>query len=437
MKQNVAQMIERRNKLLGPLYQIDYADDPIYAERAEGVWIFDSEGRKFLDTYNNVPHIGHCHPRVVAAVSEQIGKINTSTRYLHNIVLDYAERLLDTFETDLDTLHFGCSGTEANELALRIARAHTGNQGVIVLGYAYHGHSQGIQEISTRDVSADNRPDYVAALPVLDTLRGKHCEDDAKEQYLKCVTTAIQTLKQRGHGVAALIIDTVQSCGGDIILPQGYLQQAAEMVRKAGGLFIADEVQAGFGRIGSDFWVYQGHDVMPDIVTLGKPMGNGMPLAGCVTRAAYAESLAKSNVYFNSFAGTPVTCAAGLAVLDVLEEENLQQNALQTGEYIKAGLQEIAMQYDCIGNITGSGFFIGLDLISNRETMEPATDLANKIVYGMKDRGVLSGTMGQYKNVLEIRPPMVFSRDNADIMLNVLSDTLAKLKLENSNSVVF
>ena len=427
MNQDITQMIERRNKLLGPVYRLHYPNTPLHAVRGEGVWIYDAEGRKYLDTYNNVPHIGHCHPRVVEAVRKQMGEFNSHSRYLHNTILDYAERLLSTFEDVLDTAHFCCSGTEANELALRLARDYTGNQGVIVTDCAYHGHSQAIYEISTRDVPVEDLPDYVATVPAPDMLRGEHQGPDAVEQYLKHVAAAIVILQERGHGIAALIVDTVQSSGGTIIPPPGYYQKAAEMVRQAGGLFIADEVQAGFGRIGSDFWVYQGHNVVPDFVTLGKSMGNGMPLAGCVTRRKYVENFAKSNKYFNTLAGIPVTCAAGLAVLEVLEEENLQQNAWQVGEYMKTELQKLAEQHECIGDIRGSGFFVGLDLVSNRETMEPATAFTDKIVYGMKERGVISGAIGTHMNVLKIRPPMCFSKDNADHMLSVIEETLATI----------
>ncbi|MCH7536107.1 MAG: aminotransferase class III-fold pyridoxal phosphate-dependent enzyme [Bacteroidetes bacterium] len=424
MGMNMTDMIHRRDKLLGPAYRLHYPNDPLTAERAEGVWIYDSKGRKYLDTYNNVPHIGHCHPRVVEAVSKQVARFNSHSRYLHHTILDYSERLLATFEDALDTIHFGCSGTEANELALRLARNYTSNQGVIVTDCAYHGHSQAIYEISTRDVPKAKLPDYVVSVPTPDTFRGEHRGNDAGAQYLKHVTIAIDTLHKRGYGVAALIFDTVQSSGGTVIPPANYYLDAAEMVRNAGGLFIADEVQAGFARIGSHFWVYQGHNVVPDFVTLGKPMGNGLPLAACVTQRKFVENFAATNKYFNTFAGTPVTCAAGLAVLEVIEEEKLQQNAQQIGEYIKSSLQTLAKQYDCIGDVRGNGFFIGLDFISDQKTLEPATTFTEKMVYAMKDRGVLSGAIGPHMNVLKIRPPMCFSKENAKLLLGVIEESL-------------
>jgi 4-aminobutyrate aminotransferase-like enzyme len=427
MKQTMIDMTKRRDKLLGPAYRLHYPESPLWVERAEGVWVYDSEGRKYLDTYNNVPHVGHCHPRVVKAVSEQMAKFNSHSRYLHNTILDYSERLLGTFDDELDTAHFACSGTEANELALRLARSHTDRQGVIITECAYHGHSQSIYEISSRDVPKEQLPDYVVTIPAPDTYRGEHRGADAAKQYLKYVERAIDTLAERGHGVAALIVDTVQSSGGTIIPPEGYYRRAAEMVRKAEGLFIADEVQAGFGRIGSNFWVYQGHNVVPDFVTVGKPMGNGLPLAACIAQRAFVERFAQANKYFNTFAGTPVTCAAGLAVLEVLEEDRLQENAREIGEFMIGALRSMAERYRCIGDIRGSGFFIGLDMINDPGTLEPATALTDKLVYAMKERGVLTGAIGPGMNILKIRPPMCFSMANAHTLLNAIEESLQVL----------
>ena len=421
-----AELIARRNKVLGPAYRLFY-DDPLHIVRGEGVWLFDADGRKYLDTYNNVPHVGHSHPHVVQAVTEQVAKVNIHTRYLHETILDYAERLTATFEPALDTVHFGCSGTEANEMALRLARTHTRNKGVIVTECAYHGHSQSIYEISTRDVPAASLPDYVVTIPAPDTLRGKHRGPDAADQYVRYVDEAIATLKARGHGVAALIIDTIQSSGGTVIAPPGFYAKAAATVRAAGGLFIADEVQAGFARIGTKFWVYQDHAVVPDFVTMGKPMGNGMPLAACVTQRAYVETFAKANKYFNTFAGIPVTTAAGLAMLEVIERDGLQANALAVGQYMTGKLRTLAERHATIGDIRGSGFFIGLDLVTDRQTMTPATALTARLINGMKERGVLSGAIGPAMNILKIRPPMTFTRDHADLMLGVIDETLAAL----------
>ena len=423
MNPHIASMIARRDRLLGPAYRLFYKE-PLHIVKGEGVWLYEADGRKFLDTYNNVPHVGHCHPQVVAAVRKQVGELNLHTRYLHDTVLDYAERLLGTFENALDTAHFCCSGTEANELAIRLARSYTGNKGIIVTDCAYHGHSQSIYEISSRDVPAAQLPDYVATVPAPDTLRGQYQGADAMEQYARHVQQAVSTLNARGYGVAAMIVDMVQSSGGTLVPPMGYYTQVLEMVRKAGGLFIADEVQAGFARVGSSYWPYQGHGITPDFVTMGKPMGNGMPLAACVTQRQYVEKFASSNKYFNTFAGIPVTCAAGLAVMEVLEAEQLQQHALQMGVYIKEALQQLATRCERIGDIRGSGFFIGLDLVENRDTLRPATAFTSAVIQAMKDRGVLSGAIGPGMNVLKIRPPMVFARSHADLLLNVLEESI-------------
>jgi 4-aminobutyrate aminotransferase-like enzyme len=423
---DIEAMIARRNRLLGPAYRLFY-DAPLHLVKGEGVWLIDADGGRYLDTYNNVPHIGHSHPAVVAAVQSQIADLNIHTRYLHDTILDYAEKLLATFEPALDTAHFCCSGTEANELALRLARDATGNQGVIVTECAYHGHSQAIYEISTRDVGARGLPDYAIAVPAPDLLRGPHRGAAALAHYLDHIAKAAETLNQRGYGVAAMIVDTIQSSGGTVVPPMGYYRQAAEIIRQAGGLFIADEVQAGFGRAGTDFWVYQGHDVVPDFVTLGKPMGNGMPLAGCIAQRAHVEGFARSHKYFNTFAGIPVSCAAGLAVLNVLEQENLQANALDVGNHLKAGVAKLAEEHDAIGDIRGSGFFIGLDLVTDRKTMNPATALTKSLIEAMKERHVLSGAIGPDMNILKIRPPMVFTRDHADLLLETLGASLRAL----------
>ncbi|MBT5432900.1 MAG: aminotransferase class III-fold pyridoxal phosphate-dependent enzyme [Rhodospirillaceae bacterium] len=419
-------MIARRNRLLGPAYRLFY-DEPLHLVKGKGVWLIDPQGRRYLDTYNNVPHVGHSHPAVVAAVQSQMAELNTHTRYLHDTILDYAETLLATFEPELDTAQFCCSGTEANELALRLARDTTGNKGVIVTECAYHGHSQAIYEISTRDVGVEGLPDYAVSVPAPDLLRGPHQGTDALARYVEHIAKAVETLNARGHGVAAMIVDTIQSSGGTVVPPLGYYRQAAEIVRQAGGLFIADEVQAGFGRTGTDFWVYQGHDVVPDFVTLGKPMGNGMPLAGCITQRAHVEGFAKSHKYFNTFAGIPVSCAAGLAVLNVLEQENLQASALDVGNYLKAGIAKLAGEHDVIGDVRGSGFFIGLDLVTDRQTMAPATAFTKSLIEAMKERNVLSGAIGPDMNILKIRPPMVLTRDHADLLLDVLAESLKSL----------
>ena len=424
MKTNRAAMIERRRKVLGSAYELFY-HDPVHLIRGEGVWLFDADGRKYLDMYNNVAHVGHCHPHVVAALTKQISTLNTNTRYLHENVLDYAERLTGKFSDELDTAIFACTGSEANELALRIARHVTGGTGIIVTNSAYHGNSQAIFEISPSDIAASEIPKYVATVPEPDAYRGEFRGDDAGEKYAGYVQLAVDELKQRGIKPAAFVIDTIMSSGGVVAPPRGYLKKAAEIIRNAGGLFIADEVQPGFGRTGKHFWGYEADGLVPDIVTLGKPMGNGHPLAAIVSRRDIIEDFSSIGSYFNTFGGNPVSCAAGLAVLDVIEQEGLQENARIVGEYLTSGLHALAEKHTAIGDIRGTGLFIAVELIKDNESREPATAFTADVVNRLKDRGVLTGSIGPDANILKLRPPMVISRDDADYMLGILDDALA------------
>ena len=425
MKTNRAVMIERRRKLLGSAYELFY-DEPVHLIRGEGVWLFDADGRKYLDMYNNVAHVGHCHPYVVEALTKQISTLNTHTRYLHENILEYAERLTGKFSDELDTAIFACTGSEANELALRIARHVTGATGIIVTNFAYHGNSQATFEISPSDIAASEIPKYVATVPEPDAYRGEFRGDAAGEKYAGYVQLAVDELRQRGIKPAAFVIDTIMSSGGVVAPPRGYLKKAAQIIRNAGGLFIADEVQPGFGRTGKHFWGYEADGLVPDIVTLGKPMGNGHPLAAIISRRDIIEDFSSIGSYFNTFGGNPVSCAAGLAVIDVIEQEGLQENARIVGEYLTSGLRALAEKHTAIGDIRGTGLFIAVELIKDKESREPATAFTADVVNGLKDRGVLSGAIGPDANILKLRPPMVFSRDNADYMLAILDEALAQ-----------
>ena len=425
MKTNRAVMIERRRKLLGSAYELFY-DEPVHLIRGEGVWLFDADGRKYLDMYNNVAHVGHCHPYVVEALTKQISTLNTHTRYLHDNILEYAERLTGKFSDELDTAIFACTGSEANELALRIARYVTGATGIIVTNFAYHGNSQATFEISPSDIAASEIPKYVATVPEPDAYRGEFRGDAAGEKYAGYVQLAVDELRQRGIKPAAFVIDTIMSSGGVVAPPRGYLKKAAQIIRNAGGLFIADEVQPGFGRTGKHFWGYEADGLVPDIVTLGKPMGNGHPLAAIISRRDIIEDFSSIGSYFNTFGGNPVSCAAGLAVIDVIEQEGLQENARIVGEYLTSGLRALAEKHTAIGDIRGTGLFIAVELIKDKESREPATAFTADVVNGLKDRGVLSGAIGPDANILKLRPPMVFSRDNADYMLAILDEALAQ-----------
>ena len=421
-------LIARRNALLGSAYKLFY-DTPVHLVRGEGVWLFDIDGHRYLDMYNNVPHVGHCHPHVVEALTKQIATLNTHTRYLHQNILDYAERLTAKFEDELDLAMFCCTGSEANELAMRIARAHTGGTGMICTSFAYHGNSQATFEITTSDIPADEIPDYVETVRVPDPYRGAYAGyDDAGDKYARRVQRAIDTLTTRGVRLAAFVIDTIVSSGGVVSPPANYLARAADFVREAGGLFIADEVQPGFGRTGRHFWGYQADGFVPDIVTLGKPMGNGHPLAGVVTRSDIVAEFADKGRYFNTFGGNPVSCAAGLAVLDVIEDEGLQQNALDVGQYHADGLRKLADRHECIGDVRGSGFFLGLELVEDRETKTPATGLATETINDLRNRGLLTSTIGPHANVLKLRCPMVLTREDADYALDIIDASLTALR---------
>jgi len=421
---DTAGLIARRENSLGPAYRLFYKD-PVHIVKGEGVWLFDADGNKFLDMYNNVPHVGHCHPSVVNALQKQIATLNTHTRYLHENVINYAERLTSKFPNKLDVAMFSCTGSEANELALRIARIYTGGTGIIVTDFAYHGNTHAIYQISTEDIPREEIPEFVISVPAPDTYRGEYRGNDAGDRFAAHIETAIDELRNRGVRPAAFVVDTIISSSGIVSPPPGYLKKAADIVRGAGGLFVADEVQPGFGRTGKNFWGYEADEFVPDIVTMGKPMGNGHPLAATVTRTDIVDRFSKGGSYFNTFGGNPVSCTAGLAVLDVIESENLQQNALEVGQFLIDGLNELATRHDCIGDIRGSGLFLAVDLVADRETREPATELASKVVNGLRDRGVLTGSIGPHDNILKLRPPMVFSRENADYFLGIVDEVLA------------
>ena len=423
MKSDISVMLERRSRSLGSAYRLFY-EQPVHIVRGEGVWLYDADGNRYLDMYNNVPHVGHCHPHVVDAMARQIATLNTHTRYLHDNVLDYAERLTSKFPGELDTAMFNCTGSEANELALRVARSCTGGTGIIVTDFAYHGNTKAIYEISTEDIPADQVPDHVVTIPNPDVYRGAYRGEDAALRYADSVHEALALLDSRGIRPAALVIDTILSSGGVVATPPGYLSRMADIVRSAGALFIADEVQPGFGRTGTNFWGYQVDDFVPDIVTMGKPMGNGHPLAATVTRRELIERFSADAHNFNTFGGNPVSCAAGLAVLDVIENEGLQASALSVGRYLTEGLSRLAEMHECIGDIRGDGLFIAVEVVSDFEKRTPDATQAKALVEGLRQRGVLIGRIGVDGNVLKLRPPMVYNNENADLFLNILDETL-------------
>jgi 4-aminobutyrate aminotransferase-like enzyme len=394
------------------------------------VWLTDATGRSFLDAYNNVPQVGHCHPTVVGALARQAATLNTNTRYLYESAIEYAERLAATMPGDLSVCMFVCSGSEANDLAWRLAKAHTGNGGAIVIEDAYHGTTDAVYELSPAE-QGEGKPlaGHVATVPAPDGYRGRFRRDDPKyaEQYATCIDDAIGSLDARGFAPAAFYIDPILSSSGIMVPPPGYLAVAFEKVRAAGGLCVADEVQTGFGRTGDHFWGFSAHEVVPDIVTLGKPIGNGFSMAAVVTTPAIVASLIEESGFFSTTGGNPVACMVGLAVLDVLEKERLQENAADVGTRLRSQIKKLAQQHPLIGDVRGAGLFIGVELVRNRSTLEPATEEAAAIVNRMRDLGVLVGIDGPHANVLKIRPPLVFNENHALQLVDALDRALQEI----------
>ncbi|HLO20472.1 MAG TPA: aminotransferase class III-fold pyridoxal phosphate-dependent enzyme, partial [Sphingomicrobium sp.] len=360
-------LIARRQATFGASSVLVY-ERPIRMVRAEGVWMFDANGRRYLDVYNNVASVGHCHPRVVEAIAKQAATLNTNTRYLYDNVHDYAERLLKTFPARLSNIVFTCTGSESNDFALRLTKSVTGGAGFVVTETAYHGNTEAVAEVSPASFKARTVPPHVRTVPAPDPYG--HPTNDVGARFAEDVAKAIADLKRNGVKFAGLLVDSIFSSDGIYTDPAGFLKQAVDVVHKAGGLFISDEVQPGFGRTGTAMWGFQRHSVEPDIVTMGKPMGNGFPVGGVVTRPEILESLCETTGYFNTFGGNPVAAAAGLAVLDVIEYEGLIENAREIGGYLRAGLHEIAGRHPGVGDVRSAGLFIGIEF-SLPGTTEP------------------------------------------------------------------
>jgi 4-aminobutyrate aminotransferase-like enzyme len=407
--------------LIGPSLSLSYAK-PLHIVRGAGAYLYDPDGREYLDCVNNVAHVGHCHPRVVQAGSAQIAQLNTNTRYLHDGLIDYAERLTATLPHPLRVVYFTCSGSEANELALRLARTHTARQAVVVLEAAYHGNSNALIDMSPYKHDGPGgrgAPGWVRVAPLPCTYRGEYRGDDAGPRYAAKVAELVDA-----DEIAAFFVESAPGCGGQIILPPDYLRHAFSAVRRAGGVCVADEVQTGLGRTGSHFWMFQTQDVVPDIVTIGKPLGNGHPMAAVVTTPEIAASFDNGMEYFNTFGGNPVSCAIGLAVLDVIRDEHLQHNAHATGGYLRGQFQTLAQRHHEIGDVRGVGLYLGVEMVVSRDTQEPAAAAAADIVNRMQRRGVLLSTDGPLHNVIKVKPPLVFSRGDADRLSGDLDEVL-------------
>jgi len=409
-------LLKRREDLLGPNAYLFY-EEPLHIVRGEGVWLYDSDNNRYLDVYNNVPQVGHCHPHVVKAISDQARILNTSTRYLHQYILDLAERLTKRLPDPLRVCTFVCTGSEANELAWRMAQLLTGNTGALITSYSYHGGTGATAQFSTESLSVDKLPSHVKTVYPPESNQNWRQPDSG-------VRDAIKSLNEDAHQPAMLLLDTSFVSDGIFTSPEGYLKTLFEETRAAGGICVADEVQGGFGRFGEKFWGFEFDDVIPDIVTMGKPMGNGHPLAAVVTTPEIAGVLARENGYFNTFGGNPVSCAAGLAVLDVIEKEGLQDNALQVGQCLIEGLGSLQKDYPVLGQVHGSGLLLGIDIITADGKPDPET--ADRIMNHLRQNGVLIGTTGPQSNVLKIRPPLVFKKEHAEILLAGLASALGE-----------
>ncbi len=446
---SIEEILDAREKHLGPTLSIAY-DKPIKIVRGAGQFLYDDEGQAYLDCVNNVPHVGHNHPRVVKAGQEQMALLNTNTRYLHDLLVDYAERLVSTLPDPLSVVYFTCSGSEANELALRMARTHTGRRDVLVVDGAYHGNTSALVDLSPYKfdrAGGEGAPPWVHKVLMPDAYRGAFrangaeghepedrvgpeggveylAPEDLGPRYAANVRDVLSEMDSAGRPPAAFFCEPLLGCGGQIVLPAGYMEAAFDLVRQSGGVCIADEVQVGFGRVGTHFWAFETQQVLPDIVTLGKPMANGHPMSAVVTTPEIAESFKTGMEYFNTFGGNPVSCAIGMAVLDVLEEENLQENAHRVGAYLMAGLRALKERHAVVGDVRGLGLYAGVELVADRTARAPAPIRAARAKERLRDHRVLLSTDGPQDNVLKIKPPMVFSTKNADRLISVLDKVL-------------
>lgn len=415
---------ERRARLMGPNVPVFY-NEPVHIVKGEGVWLWDAEGRKYLDAYNNVPHVGHCHPKVVEAIAEQAGRLNTHTRYHHDLVLDYIERLTSTLRHDLSQAILVCTGSEANDIALRMAQAVTGKRGIIATDNTYHGNTTATAQLSTRRPPIGGYPPHVRLVPAPESLAPLGGSQKAQsETFAQNVARAIAELEDTGIGFSGMMICPFFANEGFPSVGKDFFAPTAAVIKRARGLLIADEVQPGFGRLGTHFWGHEWLGVAPDVITVGKPMANGHPVAAIVARPDIMAAFREAFGYFNTFGGNPVSAAAALATLNVTEEENLQTNARKVGDYALKRLR--ALRHPLMAEARGQGLFFGAEFLRDGA---PATSFVAQVVEAMKERGILMNRIGRHMNTLKIRPPMPFSRENADILIDTLAEVLAKIEV--------
>jgi len=414
--------LRQRARVFGSASVLFY-QRPLQFVRGQGCWLYDADGVAYLDAYNNVPSVGHCHPRVVEAATRQLGQLNIHTRYLDPGIIEYAQELLATVPAGLSNVTFTCTGSEANDLALRLAAHFTGGDGVIVTESAYHGNTARVTEVSPSSFTHWVPPPHVRIVPAPDVRRASPA--GMADGFASQVAAAIAELERHGHRFSALLVDSIFSSDGVFADPPGFLRDAVEAVHRANGLLIADEVQPGFARTGGSFWGFQRHAVRPDIITMGKPMGNGYPIAAVVTRPEILDALCADVGYFNTFAGSAVAAAAGRAVLQIIAEEGLMENARRVGDYLRGCLVELAARHAEIGDVRGAGLYLGVELVDPANG-SPAPDRTAAVINGLRARRVLIGAAGRLGTVLKIRPPLCFSAEHADRLIAALDDVLGE-----------
>ena len=425
--QNKQSIKTLRDIHLSPSLSLSYSE-PLHIVKGQGQYLYDADGNQYLDAVNNIQHVGHCHPKIVEAAISQYKELNTNTRYLDQTIVKYAQALTQKLPDGLDVCFFTNSGSESNDLALRLARHFTSSKETIVLDGAYHGNLISLIEISPykhNGPGGQGAPDYVHTVPMPDSFRGKYRGTDAGSAYAQEVKYILDRIHSNGKRISAFIAEPLMGCGGQLIPPDGFFIDTFQLVRNAGGLCIADEIQIGFGRMGEHYWGFETQGLIPDIVTLGKSMGNGHPLSAVVTTREIADRFNNGMEYFNSFGGNPVSCAVGQAVLTVIEEEKLQHNALEVGDTLMRLLTKLKQNHSIIGDVRGNGLFLGIELIKDHKTLKPAATEADQIVNKMKEKGILLSTDGPDHNVIKIKPPMVFTKDNAFFLVETLDNILS------------
>ncbi len=414
---------DRRDAVFGAGSTLFY-HDPVHIVRGEGVYLQAADGTRYVDMYNNVPSVGHCHPHVVEAVSTQLGTLNVHNRYLHEAILEYGERLVATHHDGIENVVFSCTGTEANEVALMMARAATGGRGIICTDAAYHGNSTEVRRLNhCQSQSGDIRS---VPFPDLFRFQAQASGDDPLTYYIGRIEETIAGFKRDGIPFAGLLFCPIFANEGLPTVPDGYLVEAAQIVREAGGLFICDEVQAGLCRTGK-WWGYETQGVAPDIVSMGKPLGAGMPLAATAGLRDLVENFRRKTRYFNTFASSPAQAAAGNAVLDVIESEQLLASIARVGSWLRSALVPFMEQCEPMADVRGDGLFVSLEWVKDRESREPDVAGALKVVHMLKDRGFLTSNAGAYNNIVKLRPPLVFAQENAEAFIEAFADTLAHL----------